>query len=249
MKIVFSIEASEIVQINEFYNQYKDNYFVQQRTAWNLSEIKKPPTVNEFWEALVMCLLSTQQRSGPNSPISRLLNTQPFLIGWDIIMKQENIENYTVQVLTDFGGIRRANTIANQLQQNLNYLRTSNFEIIQEISTLIHQHSRLNEVRLANRVSDTLKGIGQKQSRNLLQYLGLTIYEIPIDSRITKWLNKFGFPILLSATALQDKHYYDFIMDGFNVICDHCGIYPCQLDAAIFVSFDKDEWNETNLVY
>jgi len=34
-----------------------------------------------------------------------------------------------------------------------------------------------------------LKGIGPKQSRNLRQALGLLRYEIPIDSRIVKWLN------------------------------------------------------------
>src|SRR3712207_8726784 len=38
-------------------------------------------------------------------------------------------------------------------------------------------------------IDDSLKGFGPKQSRNLLQGLGLTRYEIPIDIRITRWFN------------------------------------------------------------
>lgn len=81
-------------------------------------------------------------------------------------------------------------------------------------------------------------GFGPKQSRNLLQGLGLTKYEIPIDSRITKWFNEFGFPVKLSASALSDLNYYKFVSKGLRELCDACNIYPCLLDAAIFSSFD-----------
>jgi hypothetical protein len=45
--------------------------------------------------------------------------------------------------------------------------------------------------RIVARVLDEqLRGIGPKQSRNLLQELGLTRYEIPLDSRVAGWLNE-----------------------------------------------------------
>ena len=95
---------------------------------------------------------------------------------------------------------------------------------------------------------DGLKGFGPKQSRNLWQTLGLTRFEIPIDSRITKWFNRFGFPLKLSANALSDPNYYDFVMDGIQEVCDASSVYPCVLDAAIFADFDQ-EWPENKLIW
>jgi len=104
------------------------------------------------------------------------------------------------------------------------------------------------ERKSADIIIDHLKGFGPKESRNLLQSLGLTRYEIPVDSRITKWLTEFGFPIKLSATALADKNYYNFVLDGFQKICAASGIFPCVMDAAIFSSFDE-EWSKDKLVW
>jgi hypothetical protein len=90
---------------------------------------------------------------------------------------------------------------------------------------------------------------GPKQSRNLLQSLGLSRYETPIDSRIVKWLNEFGFPLRLSAPALADRHYYAFVMEGFQQICRACEVMPCVLDAAIFASFDNGGWTEESIIW
>jgi thermostable 8-oxoguanine DNA glycosylase len=97
-----------------------------------------------------------------------------------------------------------------------------------------------SELESADFIDDTLKGFGPKQSRNLLQELGLTRYEIPIDSRITRWLNDFGFPVTLSADALSARNYYSFVSEGVRELCEACGIYPCLLDAAIFSSYDEE---------
>ena len=88
-----------------------------------------------------------------------------------------------------------------------------------------------------------LKGFGPKQSRNLWQSLGLTRYEIPIDSRIVKWLNYNEFPFTLSASGLSDENYYQFIMDSIQKWCLEADIIPCVLDGAIFSSYDE-EWPE-----
>jgi hypothetical protein len=81
-----------------------------------------------------------------------------------------------------------------------------------------------------------------------MQSLGLTKYEIPIDSRITKWLNDFGFPVTLSANVLSDQNYYNFVLDGFQKLCSAAEIYPCVMDAAIFASNDPD-WPEELLIW
>ena len=74
-------------------------------------------------------------------------------------------------------------------------------------------------------------------------------YEIPVDSRITNWLNDFGFPVALSSAGLQDRAYYHFVSDGIQRLCDEANIYPCVLDAAIFSSYDSGGWNAENIVY
>ena len=105
------------------------------------------------------------------------------------------------------------------------------------------------EREVANFIDERLVGFGPKQSRNLLQSLGLTRYEIPIDSRITKWLTEFGFPVKLSAGALADQGYYEFVMDAVQQLCREADEYPCVLDAAIFSSFDDGGWTEKNVVW
>jgi thermostable 8-oxoguanine DNA glycosylase len=105
------------------------------------------------------------------------------------------------------------------------------------------------ERRAAEFFDEKLQGFGPKQSRNLIQGLGLSRYEIPMDSRITKWLNAFGFPVNLTANALSDRNYYNFVSEGLQSLCEACGIMPCVLDAAIFSSFDGDEWTEENVVW
>ena len=98
-------------------------------------------------------------------------------------------------------------------------------------------------------IDEHFQGFGPKQSRNLLQGLKLSRFEIPIDSRITKWLNDFGFPVKLTASALSDQNYFEFVSDGFQRLAEACGIPPCVLDAAIFSSFDGDGWTEENVVW
>ena len=82
-----------------------------------------------------------------------------------------------------------------------------------------------------------------------LQSLGLTRYEIPIDSRLTDWLNEFGFPVRLTATALGDENYYRFISDGIQVLCERSGVLPCIFDAAVFTAGDSVAWTDDNVIF
>jgi len=105
------------------------------------------------------------------------------------------------------------------------------------------------ERQTAEWLAAEFQGLGPKQSRNLLQSLGLTRYEIPIDSRITAWLNRERFPVKLSGTALSDPHYYAFVSDGIREIGAAVGVYPCVLDAAVFPAVDGDSWNDVVIVF
>lgn len=95
------------------------------------------------------------------------------------------------------------------------------------------------ERETASFISASLKGFGPKQSRNMLQWLGLTRHKIPLDSRMIKWLNNTGFPIRLAAQGLADEAYYCFVLDGIQELCKHAKVPPCIFDVAVFASFER----------
>lgn len=112
------------------------------------------------------------------------------------------------RVITDLGSIRRGKTIGKQIEDNYKWLNSVGWQVVHNIiNDLSINQTILAERKAATGIKDNLCGFGPKQARNLLQALGLTKFEIPIDSRITKWLNDFGFPLKLSATGLSDENY------------------------------------------
>jgi hypothetical protein len=95
------------------------------------------------------------------------------------------------------------------------------------------------EAEVADYIDDTFEGFGPKQARNVLQAVGLTRYEIPIDSRVTSWLNdELKFPFKVTPAGLSDKHCYRLILDAVRTLCEECDTFPCVLDAAIFTAPD-----------
>ena len=144
---------------------------------------------------------------------------------------------------------RFINKIPDNFEKNFHLLEMTNWQMMELFKTIMNETNVKNERKIADMIDDTYFGFGPKQSRNLMQSLGLTKYEIPLDSRTTKWLNKFGFPLTLSSSALQDKNYYHFVLDGLKLLCDKADILPCFLDAAIFSSYDNGEWTEKNAIF
>lgn len=121
--------------------------------------------------------------------------------------------------------------------------------VLEELNALRTKTSRQAEQAAADFLDENMKGLGPKQARNLLQALGLTRYEIPIDSRVAKWLNEVGFPVQLSAKALADRNYYGFVLDGVQRLCQAANEYPCVLDGAVFASFDGEGWNDKIVIF
>jgi hypothetical protein len=242
MKLAWKIEKKDIELVREFFEAYKRSSLVQNRLKRNVKQSIPRLTKSRFWKVMVMCLLTTQQRSGPESRVSRFCSTKPFPLGHSLCRSQARLELFVQSRITNFGGIRRARSISGEMYSNLQWLESGGWrQVFKALNELKSNQSKEKERIAAEFIDDNLKGFGPKQSRNLLQDLGLTRYEIPIDSRIAKWLNKFGFPIILSATALSDRNYYNMVSDGFQSLCEEANIYPCLMDAAIFTSFDEEE--------
>jgi thermostable 8-oxoguanine DNA glycosylase len=249
MKLSWQIEDSDIQKVKSFYDAHKNNAFVLNRIERNVKKVLPQFSKELFWEAMISCLITTQQRSGPNSSVTKFICTKPFPLNYSKCKTSNNLQKTVEETITAFGGLRRGKTIGEEVESNFKWLQNGGWDIINEIVENMSKNQSIEtERKSAEIIIDNLKGFGPKQSRNLLQSLGLTKFEIPVDSRITKWLTTFGFPVKLSATALSDKNYYNFVLDGFQKFCEASDIFPCTMDAAIFSSFDE-EWPEDKLVW
>ena len=239
MRILWQIDSKDIERVRAFYKQYEHNRFVLER--WKCNVIN-PPTIiskDEFWYTMIECLLTTQQRSGPESAVMKFVKQRPFPLSYEFCLKTRNLEGFCEETIRQFGGIRRGKKIGQAAHENLARLEAGTWkEVFTSLEQLGKGRSPADERRVARLIDARLAEFGPKQSRNLLQTMGVTRYEIPVDSRIIKWLNRFDFPVKVDAKRLQNEDYYCFVLDGVQALCRECAILPCMLDAAIFVSFD-----------
>jgi N-glycosylase/DNA lyase len=241
MRLLWCIEDEDVRKVKKFYNENKHNDLVVWRRQRNVERGYSRFSRDTFWKEMVGCLLTTQARSGPNSAVSKFVSQKPFPLRYRECREKRNLKTFSQRTLRRYGGIRRNVVISEQIRDNFQWLeKQGGWE---EVKVTLRETSKSPALEMETEAADfidhCLAGFGPKQSRNLLQNLGLTKYEIPIDSRITRWLNEFiGFPVHLSATALADLSYYNFVSEGFRELCAACDLYPCMLDAAIFSSFD-----------
>lgn len=248
MEIIWQISQEDIDKVKAFAMLHDNNSFVQNRIKRNVDNTREPVTIDVFWERHVACLAATQQRSGPGSLVAQFLKSGSILLVYQGCLGKDALEQFAQRELSHYR-LRRSNTIAKELVQNIVFIRNNWSTMKERIDDIVDNPSPQTERKAAAYIQNNLKGFGPKQSRNLLQSLGITRYEVPIDSRITKWLNEFGFPVYLTAAALGDSSYYDFISDGFQQLAKACGLFPCVLDAIIFSSYDNGGWTTDNIVW
>ena len=235
-----AISPQKAAAVREFYEKLKKNPFVVARKIRNLEGGRTPVTEALSWEVMVSCLLTSRQKSGPQSPINRFMLTKPFPLNLAATRAQKNVGDWIVATLEKHKGIRFKNNIARYSGSNFVKLENGWWpEFMSTLRTLDRPHEKMDERRAAHIIDYSLKGFGPKQARNLLQCLGLTQHETPLDSRVVQWLKGFGLPAPDSDAALGKADSYDAAMDSFQQIAMAADIPPCLLDAAIFASFDQ----------
>lgn len=248
MNIHWEITTGDIDHVRAFVASRKDDAFLQVRRQRNIDPPRIEVAKEHIWMVMVGCLLTTRQRSGRGSAVNMFMSLNPFPLKYSVCIEQPSFDEFATHVLTDFGGLRRGPTVGEELRVNLSRLQSGEWERILRFATIANKAFDPQQERVAaHYIDDTFKGFGPKQSRNLLQWLGVSRFEIPIDSRITKWLNRYLFNFKLNASMLSDRTYYDFVSDGIIRLCEKADIYPCILDAAIFSSFDKGVWDDSEL--
>lgn len=254
MNIVVTFEPQEIDTVRAIVADKlaSGRRLVQSRLQRNVNGIVPDIDEERLWRVHMMCLLTTQQRSGPDSAINKFLEREPFPLSLQACREFDSVQETALRLLTEATGIRRTNKIANAVHKNLLKLEHDEWDqMLQWRDDLLEQRAlppdpahRKTEEAAADYMNRFLE-FGPKQSRNFWQALGLTRYTFVLDSRILRWLRqhtqiKTG---LLTPQGLADNNYYRFVSDILLDLCNQAGVLPCMLDAAVFDSFDEDrEW-------
>ncbi|HEV2462248.1 MAG TPA: hypothetical protein VGT04_00455 [Acidobacteriaceae bacterium] len=218
-----------------------------QRRKWNVDETLAPTAKDDFWKWLVLSLLSSQQPYREGSPTWRLENSvDPFPLPM-----QEFGPLSEIQISERLKQFRFHDRITKQLLANYRWLFAPgdgwNRTVQPMLKGLLEQrnaspnaaHKEL-ERQTANTLVEKLHGVGPKQARNLLQSLGLTRYEIPLDSRVVGWLRDcLGWNIIIEALVWKD--YYEDLLDRVQASCEAASVLPTIFDAAVFDSMGRTE--------
>jgi thermostable 8-oxoguanine DNA glycosylase len=246
VRLIWDISNDDIESVKQFIQQH-DNAFVKRRIDRNVNKQNLHLNKDNVLKAMVMCLLTSRQASGPNSPVGNFLRLKPFPITFEAVIGNDERDFFRA-ILLENGLKRYINRIHEFFLNNFETLEKKQWKLLADLISFESTTTKKEERKFADELETDFKGFGPKQARNFLQSLGLTKYELPIDSRITNWLNKFGFPVRLTSGALGDKNYYHFVSDGIQLLCQKAEVYPCVLDAAIFSSVDNGAWTEENVI-
>jgi thermostable 8-oxoguanine DNA glycosylase len=233
MKINWEISESDIKKVVKFVDEHKNPNIVS-RINRNIERRDIQIDKDTIIKTMLMCLMTSPQGSDPESSLIIFFRKKPFLLTYKFLYVATDIEYAMREVLKANGLTRYINKIPKYFSYNFYQLVETNWDLEIKLVQCLKQESTIEAEReLADGIDQVFKGFGSKQARNFLQSLGLTKYEIPIDSQVISWLKEFDFPILVSATALQDKAFYHFVSDGIQLLCRKANIYPCILEAAI----------------
>jgi len=248
MKIDVVFEQSDVDAIKNVYQSVKENpgMALAHRLDRNMATSLPMPSRDLLWRTIVDCLLTTQQRSGENSNVHKLLRSEDFPFTWAKCAEQENLGVYAAGFLKSF---RRNQKIPKAIEYNFKYLLNGGWEKLESWAMeLIEfrgdsgEEAQKRENRAADLLEDALMEIGPKQARNFWQILGLTRYTFVLDSRIMNWVRLYiiNHP-LLTNEALKDHDYYQYVSSLLYTLCEKADVVPCVFDGAVFDWSDRDE--------
>jgi hypothetical protein len=240
MQATWTFSNSDVVAVQVLVAQYAKAPLVVSRKA-SISVPVQACSKADFWDKLVAAVLSSQQQW---HKVAAFLATSPL----PLPAAQGNNFQVVAQSALAAGGQRFPERWGKALAKNVAWLDQQDAqgndgwnEMSQHAGQLVTvwgapAPAAITAERAAARwASSRLRGVGPKQSRNLWQMLGLSRFDIPLDSRVMSWLNDLGSSPKLSATALADRHFYEWVLDGVQDLCSQAGVLPCIFDAAVFV--------------
>ncbi len=134
MKITWIIEDDDIQRIREFVNKH-NNPFVEIRILRNVNRQNIRIDKDSVLKHMLMCLLATQQRSGPNTPVGLFMQKTPFPLTIENIETNDDIENFIRITLQQNGLNRYINRIPKFCASNIRYLQKTKWQLLEILKT------------------------------------------------------------------------------------------------------------------
>lgn len=240
MKASWGIDDGTQKKWRDFYELNKNRELPKRRRARNVRRIDLDLSKQEIWRVLIGCQVTTQQRSGPNSVVANFLGSKSPALNLRECRRVESVARL-VEAECRAARVRFGPKIAGNLQKIFNYLESGGWKKLEsQLETLKSHTSMVKERQVVSFLLEekNFPGLGPKQARNFIQWLGLSRYEVPLDSRILKKIKELGADFVPRSNALSDEVVYIFVQSGIQKIAELLNIYPCELDACIFASFD-----------
>ncbi|MFN8210166.1 MAG: hypothetical protein U0T33_04280 [Bacteroidales bacterium] len=233
MELIWKLSDTDISKIRDFVKSC-DAEEVRKVIDRNVKHIDIDIDRDSMLRTMLNCLLPRESGSLSISRLDQSFSKKPFLLTYKYLSGLSHREEAFREIFLESGITKYADRIPKYFASNFDYLERTGWDLETEIKNALGKALSKNEERkLADLVDRSFKGFGSKEARCFLFNLGVTKYEIPIDSKIINWLEKSGFPLKFTNAALQDILFYHFISDGIQKLCEVSEVYPCVLYTAV----------------
>ena len=247
MTFEWQFTQKDIKAVDRLLDKHKGSKVLLRRVKRNLAESKEEITKEQFWHSMTSMRLTTLRRSGPEDLVHKFSEMNPYPLAYETVSQQEDIAKFVANTLKKHKAYHFYDKVGVETAQN--FYRLTEWQMWEGLLKLVNQLITLQDIGVERSISRylsfALTGIGPKQARNTLQDLGLTRYEIPIDSRLLEWLrDETTFPNeKIISNKMSNPNYYESLLDEIQKLCKACNEYPCLVDAAIFSDADGDGWD------
>lgn len=248
MRCVLVPEKADVERLKEAFASLRRHDLVRERFEKNVAPMARKPSRSEVWRQLTTALATSGTRSTQGSGMWQLARGHVFPLRLAQVRSvYPKVSGLAAEVFRTYHvrfPMRKASFVA------ANYELLFREGAVRQLDELVGQLWSLRqsparqteracreERRICGEVLQLgLKGIGNKQCRNWLQSVGLLRYEVPLDSRVLKFLKPMMKGIPLEQELLGTEAYYHFIEDAVQALCRQAKILPCVVDALMFLT-------------
>jgi len=185
------------------------------------------------------CQVTSAQRSGPDSLVSQFINSGSKALSYKACGEQKNLEKF---IQSEIKQLRFNANIAKRQAKIFDHLENGGWKpLLDNLKTIEIAPTKAKERAVVDYLTDgKFPGLGPKQARNFIQWLGLSQHVIPLDSRVFSRMREYGVsPVPKKGEGMGEEPLYRFLEDGLGEIAKKIGVLPCMLDACTFASFDN----------
>lgn len=213
--------------------------FIKRRKR-NLNDRASVVSSETFWKSFVMAILTTQQASGSGSKVDKFLRSADYRRHFSLsnVTKKRVNENHLSGVLEAHQLRFKERPVkfilsgADQFQE----FYQGQYEEIKELSRKSESRTLERERSFAMKLKESFVGIGSKQSRNWLQSAGLSRFVLPLDSRWGRIMSENDLALKAAVRGLaSNESSYRLLEQALVSHSVQNGIFPCMLDAAVFI--------------